>query len=44
MGFMTKLRTRIIMGKTLTYLSYKIGLHKYIIISDSIESKYNGRK
>tara|TARA_R110002074_G_scaffold214997_2_gene384889 strand:- start:554 stop:1348 length:795 start_codon:yes stop_codon:yes gene_type:complete len=42
-GFMTKLRTRIVMGKTLTYLSYKMGLHKYIIISDSIESKYNGR-
>lgn len=42
-GFMTKLRTRIVMGKTLTYLSFKIGFHKYIVISKWIEDKHNGR-
>ena len=31
------------MGKTLTYLSFKIGFHKYIVISKWIEDKHNGR-
>lgn len=43
-GFLTKIRTRIIMGKTLTYLSNCINFNKYIIISDHIEKKYKGRE
>lgn len=43
-GFLTKLKTRIVCGKNLSYLSGLLDFDKYIIISNSIEEKHNGRK
>jgi ribonuclease III len=42
-GFLSKLKMRIVCGKNLSKLSNKLNLKKYIIISKSIEDKYNGR-
>lgn len=42
-GFLTKLKISIVCGKNLSRLSNKLNLKKYIIISKSIEDKYNGR-
>jgi ribonuclease-3 len=42
-GFLTRLRTKLVNGKMLAYLSAKIGLAKYIIISKQIEEN-DGRK
>lgn len=36
-GFLTRLRTKLVNGKMLAYLSNEIGLHKYILISKQIE-------
>ena len=43
-GFLTKLKTRIVCGKNLTYLSSCINFQEYIVISKSIEDKCNGRQ
>ena len=43
-GFLTKFKTRLVCGKNLTILSNMIGFYKYIVISKSIEDKYNGRQ
>lgn len=37
-GFLTKIRTRLVNGNMLAYLSKKIGLGNYIVISQQIES------
>lgn len=36
-GFLSKIRTKIVNGKMLGYLSERIGLHKYAIISKQVE-------
>lgn len=41
-GFLSKIRTKIVNGKTLGDLSYKIGFQKYAIISKQVEEA-NGR-
>lgn len=42
-GFLTKMRTKLVNGKMLAYLSEKIGLSRYILISKQIEDN-DGRK
>ena len=42
-GFLTKLKTRLVCGKNLTYISSCLGFQKYLMISKSIEDKYGGR-
>lgn len=41
-GFLTRMRTKLVNGKMLAWLSDKVGLHKYILISKQIEEN-NGR-
>ena len=41
-GFLTRMRTKLVNGKMLAWLSEKVGLHKYILISKQIEDN-NGR-
>ena len=42
-GFLTKMRTKLVNGEMLGYLSGKLGFGKHIIISRHIEDKCNGR-
>ena len=42
-GFLTRMRTKLVNGKMLAYLSEKVGLHKFILISKQIEEN-DGRK
>ena len=42
-GFLTKMRTKIVNGKMLAFLSAKVGLQKYILLSKQIEDN-DGRK
>jgi ribonuclease-3 len=42
-GFLTRMRTKLVNGKMLAWLSEKVGLSKYILISKQIEDN-NGRK
>lgn len=42
-GFLTRMRTKLVNGKMLAFLSEKIGLSKYIILSKQIEEN-DGRK
>ena len=42
-GFLSKIRTRIVNGKMLGYLSSKVGFNKFAIISKQVEEA-NGRK
>jgi ribonuclease-3 len=42
-GFLTRMRTKLVNGKMLAYLSDKIGLDKYVLISKQIEDN-EGRK
>ena len=41
-GFLTKIRTKLVNGKTLAYLSNKINLNEFLIISKNVE-RINGR-
>tara|TARA_B110001469_G_C9644723_1_gene325383 strand:+ start:3254 stop:4039 length:786 start_codon:yes stop_codon:yes gene_type:complete len=43
-GFLSKLKMRIVCGKNLSHLSGLLGFQNYIVISKSIEEKYNSRK
>tara|TARA_B110000858_G_C17747951_1_gene448271 strand:- start:47 stop:838 length:792 start_codon:yes stop_codon:yes gene_type:complete len=43
-GFLTKLKTRLVCGKNLTYLSGCLELQKYIVISKMVEDKNKGRE
>ena len=43
-GFLTKLKTRLVCGKNLTYLASCLDLQKYIVISKMVEDKNNGRE
>ena len=43
-GFLTKLRTKLVNGEALSYLSSELGFGEYIIMSRYIEDKCNGRK
>ena len=42
-GFLTKLKTRLVCGKNLTFLSSQLNFQKHIVISKTIEDKYKGR-
>ena len=42
-GFLTKMRTKLVNGEMLGFLSGKLGFGKHIIISRHIEDKCNGR-
>tara|TARA_A100001015_G_scaffold39177_1_gene43046 strand:+ start:877 stop:1665 length:789 start_codon:yes stop_codon:yes gene_type:complete len=42
-GFLTYLKNRIVCGESLSVLSKKLGLHKFIIISKHIEDSCDGR-
>lgn len=42
-GFLTRMRTKLVNGKMLAYLSKEVGLNKYVMISKQIEEN-NGRK
>lgn len=42
-GFLTKIRTRLVNGKTLSFLANKLELNKFLIISQNVEF-INGRK
>lgn len=42
-GFLTKMRTKIVNGKMLAWLSAKVGFNKYILLSSQIEEN-EGRK
>jgi len=37
-GFLTRIRTKLVNGKTLAYLSRKLNLNKYLIISKNVEN------
>ena len=41
-GFLTKMRTKLVNGKMLAFLSAKVGLQRYILLSSQIEES-NGR-
>ena len=41
-GFLTRIRTKLVNGKTLAYLARKINLNKFLIISQNVET-INGR-
>ena len=43
-GFMTKMRTKLVNGEMLAFLSDKLGFGKYAIISRHIEDKCQGRQ
>ena len=43
-GFLTKMRTKLVNGEMLAFLSKKLGFGEYAIISRHIEDKCNGRK
>ncbi len=42
-GFLTRMRTKLVNGKMLAFLSEKVGLHKFVLISKQIEDN-EGRK
>jgi ribonuclease III len=42
-GFLTKMRTKLVNGQMLAYLSKRIGLQKYVIISQQVEAN-DGRQ
>lgn len=42
-GFLTKMRTKIVNGKTLSELASKLSLQKYILISKQVEDSCEGR-
>ncbi len=42
-GFLTKIRTRLVNGKTLSFLANKLELNKFLIISQNVET-INGRQ
>ena len=43
-GFLTKLKIRLVCGEQLAYLSEKMGLDKYIILSKHVDMNCEGRK
>lgn len=43
-GFLTRLRTRLVNNKQLGEIAFKIGFHKWIILSRHVEEVCNGRR